>query len=192
AELWSVTSSLIASGVRHCHPDTIVSLFNTLIIPKLMYGLELVDLSKSELDSINAQARSCLKSLFNVSKYSKNYISKLYEIPDASSIIQRRKLKLINQLLANKTTRQYTCKMLYTRTCNSSFISKSKQVIINNNLNITDILSGKVNFQRTHQHYDSDLIDQCKYYIDNWYSFENRVAFKAILEERVQRARTEQ
>uniref|UniRef100_A0A7M5VBJ8 Reverse transcriptase domain-containing protein n=1 Tax=Clytia hemisphaerica TaxID=252671 RepID=A0A7M5VBJ8_9CNID len=61
AELWSVTSSLIASGVRHCHPDTIVSLFNTLIIPKLMYGLELVDLSKSELDSINAQARSCLK-----------------------------------------------------------------------------------------------------------------------------------
>ena len=64
--------------------------------------------------------------------------------------------------------------------------------IIRHNLNITDILSGKVNFQRTHQHYDSDLIDQCKYYIDNWYSFENRVAFKAILEERVQRARTEQ
>ena len=65
---------------------------STLIIPKLMYGLiELVDLSKSELENNNAQARSCLKSLSNVSKYSKNYISKLYNIPDVSSIIQKRK-----------------------------------------------------------------------------------------------------
>eukprot|EP00111_Clytia_hemisphaerica_P024113 TCONS_00071087-protein len=47
-------------------------------IPKLLYGLELVDLTKSEMEYLDSQARACLKSLFNVSKRSKNDIHRLY------------------------------------------------------------------------------------------------------------------
>ena len=66
SELWSVTTSLITSGVRHCHPDAIVSLFTFIILLNIRYGLELVDLTKTEQEYINARARSCLKLLFNV------------------------------------------------------------------------------------------------------------------------------
>uniref|UniRef100_A0A7M5WUY5 Reverse transcriptase domain-containing protein n=1 Tax=Clytia hemisphaerica TaxID=252671 RepID=A0A7M5WUY5_9CNID len=64
AELWSVATSLIASGIRNCHPSTIVSIYNTIVIPKLLYGLELVELTKSEMEYLDSQARACLKSLF--------------------------------------------------------------------------------------------------------------------------------
>ena len=193
AELWSVTSSLIASGLRHCHPDTIVSVYNSIVIPKLMYGLELLDLTKSDLENLNTQARSCLKSLFNVSKNSRNLISKYYNIPDVSLLLHQRKLNTINQLLNNKTTRDYACHLLCEPTFNFSFISKSKNIISKYNLNLSNILSTKkIKLMRTTiQQIDSDILDSCKDYIDNWHSFENRVALKAILEEHVYRARAE-
>ena len=40
SELWSVTSSLIAAGVRNLNPNIIVHLFKTLVLPKLLYGLD--------------------------------------------------------------------------------------------------------------------------------------------------------
>ena len=191
AELWSVTTSLIASGIRHCHPNTIVSLYNTLVIPKLLYGLELVDLSKSEQDNLNTQARSSLKSLFNISKKSKNHINRIYNIPDVCITLEKRKLKLINQLLTNKTTRKYTCYLLCTPAPNSSFISKSKDIIAKNNINMTDILSNKFTITQVSQPIDSVILDRCRHCITNWHILDNRTTFKAILEEHVQRARAE-
>ena len=97
--MWSVTSSLISAGVRNTHPNIIVNLFNSLIIPKLLYGMEIVRLSNSDIIQIEAQARSCLKSLFGISKHSKNLINKMYEIPNISSLIEKRQILLLTQLL---------------------------------------------------------------------------------------------
>ena len=70
--MWSVATSLITAGIRNCHPNQIVTLFNSIIIPKLLYGLELATLSKTDADILNTQARICLKSLFGISKKSRN------------------------------------------------------------------------------------------------------------------------
>ena len=71
-------------------------------MPKLLYGLELVNLTKTDEENLNAQARMCLKSLFNVSEKSKNYINKIYNISDVTSQINKRKINLLKQLLLIK------------------------------------------------------------------------------------------
>ena len=73
-EAWAATNALISSGIRFSHPDTIKILYNTQIIPKLTYGLELCDLSINYVSSLKRHARSMLKCLFNVSKFSKNIL----------------------------------------------------------------------------------------------------------------------
>ena len=35
------TTILINAGVRFCHPDTIFTLYKSIVLPKLTYGLEL-------------------------------------------------------------------------------------------------------------------------------------------------------
>ena len=72
SEMWAVTTSLISAGVRKLHPHQIVQLFKSLVIPKLLYGVELMDLSETSRINLNRQARSAMKSMFNISKHSKN------------------------------------------------------------------------------------------------------------------------
>ena len=192
AELWSVATSLIASGIRNCHPNTIVSIYNTIVVPKLLYGLELVELTKTEMEYLDSQARACLKTLFNISKRSKNDIHRLYSIPNVCSIIDERRLNLLRQLVCNKSTKSYVCFLLSTHmNMEFSFINKCERIIDQNDLSLTEAVFGK----RPHiiqcsdqlpPHISEKYID----YIENWHVYDNRVAFKAMLEEHVIRART--
>ncbi|XP_065663972.1 uncharacterized protein LOC136085931 [Hydra vulgaris] len=60
----SVAKALIDSGIRYCQPSTIVHLYNTLTVPKLIYGLELCKYDTNFLSKIDAVGRAVLKSFF--------------------------------------------------------------------------------------------------------------------------------
>ena len=82
--LWSIKNALINSGIRFCHPYTIAKLYSSIIIPRLTYGIEICKLSQTTLLNIDSQARSALKSLFNVSKFSKNILQQSLNLDDVS------------------------------------------------------------------------------------------------------------
>ena len=104
-ELFAVTSALINTGVRFCHPNTIFTLFNSLLLPKLLYGLELCQLNQTSIKKLNSCARATLKSLFDLSKHSLNILEKIANIPSISEIIIQKKLNLIVLLMSNERTK---------------------------------------------------------------------------------------
>ena len=74
SQFQTVAKTLIRAGIRFCHPNTIVHLYNSLTVPKLIYGLELCELSTAFLHRMDVIGRAVLKSFFNISKFSKNYL----------------------------------------------------------------------------------------------------------------------
>ena len=56
--------ALIRSGIRFTHPDTIAQIYSSILIPKLLYGLELCDININTLQRLNRTARNMLKSFF--------------------------------------------------------------------------------------------------------------------------------
>ena len=112
SEMWSVVSSLVSAGVRHLHPNQIVSLYNSLVIPKLLYGIELIDLTHSDKETLNRQARCSLKCLFGVSKHAKNLVHCLFKLEDVTALLDIRKIKLISQLVRNVNTIDYVLNIM--------------------------------------------------------------------------------
>jgi len=95
----AVASSLITNGIRFCHPYTIVHLFNSLAVPTLTYGLELCKLNNELSNRLDIIGRSVLKCLFNISKFSKNYLHSFFNIDQISAVIIRNKLNLFIRLI---------------------------------------------------------------------------------------------
>jgi len=52
-------------------------------------------------------ARMSIKSLFNMSKKSRNSIHQLYNISDTTTLIDKRKIRFFKQLLANTSTTMF-------------------------------------------------------------------------------------
>ena len=61
SEMWAMTSTLISAGIRKLHPNSIIQVFKSVIIPRLLYGIEIVSLSKSDKSYLDRQARCSLK-----------------------------------------------------------------------------------------------------------------------------------
>ena len=128
SELWAVTDASIRSGIRSCHPYTIGTLYiaTSIVVPHLLYGLELCELNHLTLTYLNTQARSALKSLFKLSKFSRNLLHKALNINPISDIIVRNKIKLFTRLLVNsftnKTTKELILSELTDTHYSSSFI----------------------------------------------------------------------
>ena len=192
SELWAVTSSLISAGIRNTHPNTIVNIFNSIVVPKLLYGLEIVKLSNSDIAQLEAQARSSLKALLGVSKHSRNLINQIYRIPDISLLIKKRIMLLPHQLLKCNTLRKY---LLHLATLNStqraySSIDEVFNLYASNDLNIVSVLLGrKPNTQTMTPPEEPENLDtiSCKIHIENWHEYEHRTAFKTLLEAKIQR-----
>ena len=121
-EFKATIHTLIRSGIRFCHPSTIIQLYSSLIVPKLTYGLELCYLSDSNLKYIDTLGRIALKTLFNVSKYSKNYIPSLFIVDAISIIVLRNKLNFFLRLLDNKITRKLILTQLQEKAIQNSFV----------------------------------------------------------------------
>ena len=99
SKFWSVIHTLIKEGIRFCHPHTIKHLYNTLAVPTLTYGIELCDLTPQLANKLDLEGRKAIKSLFNLSIYSKNYLNTLLNIEHISTKIMRNKFNLFTRLL---------------------------------------------------------------------------------------------
>ena len=93
--------------VRHLYPNQIISLYNALVIPKLLYGIEIINLTVTEKETLNRQARCSLKSLLGVSKHAKNLVNRLYNLENVSVLLDNRKIRLISELVRKEKTRSY-------------------------------------------------------------------------------------
>jgi len=181
--MWAVTSSLISAGVRKLHPNQIISLFKSLVVPKLLYGVELIRLSDSARNFLDRQARCALKSMLDVSKFSKNLIDKLYNISLISSLLDSKRLSLLNELVVNANTRQY---VLHVLTLNEndrsfSFITEINNTCINYNIDILDCIVNRKSIKINNLDLTDDVL-QLRDCIDNWHIYEYRKRFKEILE----------
>ena len=101
----AVILSLIRGGIRFCTPSSIVHLFKVLAVPTLIYGLELCSLTQTQLDDLDRVGRVAVKQLFNISRYSKNYIHNIFNIDNISTCINNNKLNLLGRLMKHDSTR---------------------------------------------------------------------------------------
>ena len=104
SEMWATTSSLVSCGIRWTHPNIVANIFSTLVIPKVLYGIEITNVNKYLESLISKQCRSSLKSLWGLSKHSRNDLNKYYNLADMSKYIKTRKIKFLQQLMKNRTT----------------------------------------------------------------------------------------
>ena len=109
---WSVIKTLVKGGIRFCHPSTIKQLYSSLAVSTLTYGIELCNLTDGLLNKLNIEGRKGLKTLFNISVHSRNYLNTFLNIEHISSIIITNKLNLLTRLLNNKKTGNIILQML--------------------------------------------------------------------------------
>ena len=189
--MWSVATSLISAGIRKCHPNQIVTLFRSIVIPKLLYGLELVELNKSDAVLLNTQARICLKALFGISKKSRNLLNTIYNLPDVTTHINKRKLSLLHLATKNPSIAAYMYHMLSSGdNISHSFTYTANSTVNCLNLDIVHVLLDKNYVKRNVKSLVPDQSDEVDFVvdlIDNWHMMENRILFRAKLEENVLR-----
>ena len=143
SEMWATTSSLISCGIRWAHPNTISNIFKTLIILKVLYGIEITDVNKFFELVINKQCRNSLKSLWGVSKHSRNDLNKYYDLADISNTIKARKINYLQQLMRNKTTRKYLTTLLTLKNRSFSTLQNTFNLAQKDNIDLLEILFGK-------------------------------------------------
>ena len=188
-EMWAVTSSLISAGVRRLSPTQIISLFKSLVVPRLLYGVELVRLTATSKEFLDRQARCALKSLFGVSKHSKNLINRLYNIADISQILDNKKLSLLKELIENNNTRHYT---LYITTLGKddrgfSTIEELNKTCEKYEIDLFESFIKKQSIKLTDSNMPDEDLDQLRLCVENWHIYESRLRFREILEELTKR-----
>lgn len=187
-EMWAITDTLINSGIRFCHPNTI-TLYKSTIVPKLMYGLELCRSLNTSFHHIERQARSALKHLFNVSKFSRNILEEVFDLSTVRESIVINKLKLFTRLLKMEVTQKILMKQLHQGYSNQSFLADIVRICETNELDFHRLLitrkSPKLKLPFNASNERKLLIDTLNNLVDGWYLHENRSAFKNLLEERV-------
>ena len=126
SELWATTSSLITCGIRKMHPNIIATIFRTIVVPKVLYGLEITDISKGVVENMDRQFRSALKLLLGLSKHCSNDLNKYFDLDSIAKDIKNRQINLILHLMKNKTTSAYLLSLL-----NSPYSHRSSSVLQN-------------------------------------------------------------
>ena len=188
-KFWQVIFSLVKSGIRYCAPHTIAQLFRSLAVPTMTYGLELCNLDSQLLAKLDREARSGLKSLFDVSKYSKNYLNPLLHVENISRIIQRNKINLFSRLVTNTTTRTVVMKLLSTKHDYLSFVDDVLSVCRHMDFDVREILFlGKSPLvKKAFPSIPAQVEQELNFCIKYWHVQPLRVHFKNTMEERVVR-----
>ena len=182
-KFWAVIHTLIKGGVRFCHPTTIVDIFKTIAVPTLSYGLELCDLSKTQLDKLDKEGRKALKYMFNISKFSRNYINSMFSIDNISTTLIQNKLNFFSRLMGNSYARMLILRILQEQ----SYPSYIHQIVkLTDQLGI-DFMSLMI-LRKSHKlvscHEDippekEHILGDC---IQFWQDKDKRIQFKLILE----------
>ena len=188
-KFWQVIFSLVKSGIRYCAPHTIAQLFRSLAVPTMTYGLELCNLDSELLGKLDREARSGLKSLFDVSKYSKNYLNPLLHIENISRVIQRNKINLFYRLVTNTTTRTVVMNLLTTKHNYLSFVDDALSVCHHMDFDVREILFlGKSPLiKKAFPPIPSQVEQELNFCIKYWHVQPLRAYFKNKMEERVVR-----
>ena len=100
----AVAHTLVRTGIRFSHPNTIIHLYNSLTVPKLTYGLEICDINQNLRNKLDVTGRTILKSFFDMSKFSRNYLHSFFNVDHISVILTRNKLNLFVRLMNNPST----------------------------------------------------------------------------------------
>ena len=187
----AVIYSLIKGGIRYCNPESIAELYRTLAVPTLTYGLELCSLSQRQLNDLDKEGRKALKELFNVSKYSRNYLNKLLGIDHISTTVNNNKLNLMTRLMNHEATKNITLSILSQQQTYISFVHEVYLLADKSGLNFYDIVispnSKKLKTIHDDIYEDTELrLQNC---LKHWNIGANRKEFATILEEHVRQNR---
>ena len=187
SELWAATRALVRNGIRFCHPSTISYLYKSLLVPKLTYGLELCKLNNQQIEYIDSQCRSALKSLFNISKYSRNYLNSILNIPKASDTVEQNKLNLFIRLLRNNCTQNIILTKLATSVTTNSFVQEIFDICSNLNINFYKLLIEK-KLPRYTFHYEqlpNEKLQKLLEIFELWRLPEKRQEFIEIMQDNI-------
>lgn len=184
-KFWTVIYALVKSGIRYCAPHTIAHMFRSLAIPTLTYGLELCDLKPQILVKLDTEARAALKSLFNVSKYSKNFLQPLFNIESVSRTLQRNKLGFCARLLTNEATRKVLLNLLSTKTKYYSFADDISSISRELDFDLREIifLGKSPKISKKFPSIQPHIKEQLDFCVKYWQIQPLRCHFKHLLEE---------
>ena len=187
SKFWSVIHSLIKGGVRFCQPETIVELYRTLAVPTLTYGLELPNLSDNQLIELDKEGRRALKSLFNLSRYSKNYLNNIFNLDHISTIICNNKLSFVSRMMNNESTRHIILATLQSSSTHQSTIHDCFTLALKHDIDFYNILLNIKTQKIKTVHkivVDKAEIQNCLRF---WHIGERRQRFKTLMENRIVR-----
>ena len=192
-KLWATTATLVSSGIRKLHPKSIATIYQSVVVPQLLYGLEIVDMTRSELNQLDIQGRVCLKSLLGLSKFCKNYVMNVFDQMEISSIIVNRRAQLLQQLINNNLTREYTIDLFTQQDTNYSVLESLLIACQELKLDalsvvVTGIEKQSLNHGPTPRNRDQNEIDASIMLLANWHILSNRVKFRELAESEVKRA----
>ena len=102
-ETIGAVNTLINAGVRFCHPDTRFTLYKSIALPKLTYGLELCYLNATSSSNLETAAKELLK--IPLQFISLNVLSELVDIPSMKDLMNVKRLNIVPQLMRNPLTR---------------------------------------------------------------------------------------
>nr|XP_047143073.1 uncharacterized protein LOC124817264 [Hydra vulgaris] len=197
---------LIRNGLRFCQPATIVHLFNSLAVPTLLYGLELCGSSNKLLNSIDIAGRSVLKSFFNISKQSRNYLHSYFKVDAVSDILFRNKLNLFIRLLNNPicySIIRTQMPLMNQRSLPQVFISAFLHIIITSgevmimckkaDINMLQFMieGKKIIIARPQEALEANVAAILKQSFQHWNLKEQREVFRTLMEENIPRTMQE-
>ena len=186
-KFWTVIYTLIKGGIRFCHPHTIGHLFKTLAIPTLSYGLELCDLTDSQLRKLDTEGRKALKHLLNISKHSRNYLNNLLDIHHISTLIIKNKLNLFTRLTKNNEIREIILSIIQEKISYPSFTFDIFKTCTKLGINFYELLINR-KYPKLYSYHDT-IPEDIKYELTECITFWNipqkRLLFKILLEENI-------
>ena len=189
SKFWAVIKTLIKEGIRFCQPHTIKHLYNTLAVPTLTYGIELCNLTPQLMNKLDTEGRKAIKSLFNISIYSKNYLNALLNIEHISTKITRNKFNLFTRLLYGINTADPIMKMMETNDQAGSFVTDIRSLAEQNDIDLVQVLVSREcpPINSVYNEVPEDTCNALLLSLNNWTETEARKTFIQTMEERVVR-----
>ena len=166
-----------------------MELFTTPAVPTLTYGMELTNLSETQLKNIDIEGRKALKLLFNLSPYSKNYLNTAFNLMPISTIINNNKLKLLKRLMRNNATMNIILSILTTNTRYESLVWDCYNLSKENKLSFIDILldTNEQIIKPIFPPLPDDVSKCINDTIEFWNAKEQRKSFRQMMEESILR-----
>ena len=169
-----------------------MELYKTLAVPTLTYGLEIPHLSQSQLDNLDKQSRIALKSLFNISRHSRNHLNAIFKLDHISIIITNNKVNLVSRLMRNEITRDVILSILQSTAIHQSMIHDCLTIAHVNGIDFYEILLNINDVKVKTVHNNVPILEELQQCLQFWNIGEQRRHFKTLMEDRIIRTITEE